>query len=155
MNALQSRDVEVFADAVTSYFSTTTQEKAQVRSAYLLESREPFPLCEFTGMITFAQGYRGTVCFTAPRGLLSHVLLKSGETDFSDVAHGDLVGEIANQFAGQAQRHFGEDLAISPPALLVGRTQVIPRLAGSLPFVMPIVWLDYEAQLIVHLEAVR
>jgi chemotaxis protein CheX len=152
MNSLQSRDVEVFAEAVTSYFTATTREPAHVRTAYLLESREPFPLAEFTGLITLTTGYRGTVCYTAPRGMVSHVLLVTGETDYSEAAHCDLVGEIANQFAGQAQRHFGEDLGISPPSLLLGRSQVIPRIASTLPFVIPIIWLDYESHLIVHLE---
>jgi chemotaxis protein CheX len=152
MSTIQTRDVEVFANAVTAYFQTTTREKALVRSAYLLESRDPFPLFEFTGMITLLSGYRGTVCFTAPRGLLSHVLLVLGEKDFSETAHCDLVGEIANQFAGQAQQHFSEDLGISPPSLLMGEASVIPRLASAHPFVIPIGWHDYESKLIVHIE---
>ena len=149
---LKSRDVEVFAESVGSYFAITTKIAAVVRSAYLLEKREPFPLSDFTGTITLTGRFRGVVCFTAPRGLLSHVLLKSGEKDFSDMAHCDLIGEIANQFAGRARGHFGENMEISPPTLFMGHAQVIPRHADNFPFVMPLSWHGYEANLIVHMD---
>ncbi len=151
--ALKSRDVEVFTEAVATYFERTTRKKATVRSAYLLESRDPFPLSDFTGTITLSGRFRGIVCFTAPRVLLHHVLMMTGESDHSDLAHCDLIGEIANQFAGQARRHFGGGLEISPPALLMGHAHVIPRLASNYPFVLPLTWHGYEGSLIVHMEA--
>lgn len=154
MNAeLKSRDVEIFAESVTAYFTLTTKERAVVRSAYLLEKREPFPLSDFTGVITLMGQYRGVVCFTAPRGLLSHVLLRMGEADFSDTTHGDLIGEIANQFSGRARGHFGEKMEISPPTLLMGHAHVIPRHADNFPFVLPLIWHGYGASLIVHMAA--
>lgn len=149
---LQSKDVEVFAESVGAYFEVTTKEKAIVRSAYLLEKRDPFPLSDFTGAITISGRYRGVVCFTTPRGLLSHVLLKTGEKDYSETAHCDLVGEIANQFAGRARSHFGERMDVSPPTLFMGHAHVMPRHATNFPFVLPLVWHGYEANLIVHME---
>lgn len=149
---LKTKDVEIFAESVGAYFEVTTKEKAVVRSAYLLEKREPFPLSDFTGSITLMGRYKGVVCFTSPRGLLSHVLLKSGEQDFSDTAHCDLIGEIANQFAGRARGHFGEKMEISPPTLFMGQAHVIPRHADNYPFVLPLSWHGYEASLIVHMD---
>jgi chemotaxis protein CheX len=148
---LKSKDVEIFAESVAAYFAVTTKEGAVVRSAYLLEKREPFPLSDFTGVITLMGQYRGVVCFTSPRGLLSHVLLRIGEADFRDTTHADLIGEIANQFSGRARGHFGEKMEISPPTLLMGHAHVIPRHADSFPFVLPLTWLGYEASLIVHM----
>ena len=149
---LKSKDVEIFAESVGSYFKITTREKAVVRSAYLLEKREPFPLSDFTGVITLSGQFHGVVCFTSPRGLLSHALLKSGEHDYSDTAHCDLIGEIANQFAGRARAHFGEKMEISPPTLFMGHANVIPRHADNFPFVLPLNWHGYEANLIVHMD---
>ena len=152
MNEVDSDDIEVFVEAVEAYFQVTTRERAIVRSAYLLEKRAPFPLSDFTGAIALSGACRGTVCFSAPRGMLSHLLLKSGEQDYSDTAHCDLVGEIANQFAGRARRHFGDKMIISPPTAFMGVGHLAPRLAETIPFVVPLTWQNYEGVLVVHIE---
>lgn len=152
MNEIDGGDIEVFVESVEAYFEITTKERAIVRSAYLLEKRAPFPLSDFTGAIALSGACRGTVCFSAPRGMLSHLLLKLGEKDYSDTAHCDLVGEIANQFAGRARRHFGEKMVMSPPTAFMGVGHMAMRLAETYPFVVPLMWQNYEGVLIVHIE---
>jgi chemotaxis protein CheX len=95
------------------------------------------------------------VCFSAARGLLTHVLLTLGEKDYSEDSHRDVVGEIANTLSGRARRHFGEGLEISPPESFAARTRrVYPRATGR-PVAIPIDWNGYEASLVVHLEPMR
>ena len=76
---------------------------------------------DYQGLIELDGKYQGSVAFSAPRGLLSHVLLLMGERDYSDASHRDIVGEIANQMSGYARRHFGESMEISPPRVLTER----------------------------------
>ena len=131
-NRLKVEDVKVFSDAALGFFAQTTGHKASVRTAYLLDGAGPI------------------VC--APRGLLSHVLLLLGESDYSDASHRDIVGEIANQMSGQARRHFGEALDISPPRVLSPEEGAASHPAGAVPFVIPMQWERYEAHLVVQMD---
>jgi chemotaxis protein CheX len=149
---LASGDIEVFSEAVRAYFRTTTGEAAEVRSAYLLDSTEPALRNDYNGIIEISGGFVGSVCFSAPRTLLSHVLLAIGERDYTDDKHRDLVGEIANTLSGRARRHFGEQLGISPPRTFGMVSCSLDRRAASAPYAIPLTWNGYAADLVVHLD---
>ena len=153
---LKPEDIEVFSSAIGRYFENTTGKRAEVRSAYLLDTGTPACLAnDFNGLIEIGGGYVGSVCFSAPLALLSHVLLAGGESDYTDEKHADLVGEIANTLAGQARRHFGEGLQISLPQTF-RRQQAMPeRRAKSAPYAIPLAWNGYAADLVVNLDAHR
>lgn len=154
--ALETADIEVFSEAVTHFFETTCGEKAQVRTAFLLDARTPLPWGDFNGVVEASGGYSGRICFSAPRSLLSHLLLRMGQADFSDEQHLDIVGEIANIFSGRARRHFGDRLCISPPRTFAGSAgaaALAASAASSPPFAIPLCWNGYEANLVVQLDA--
>jgi chemotaxis protein CheX len=60
----------------------------------------------------------------------------------------DLVGEVANTFAGNARRHFGEKFNISVPSSLNG-AQGKAFDGDSRPYVIPIQWRAYNSALVV------
>ncbi len=152
---LKAEDIKVFSDAAGAFFEQSTRKKASVRTAYLLDSQEQAIWDDYQGVIRLEGRYRGTVAFSAPRGLLSHVLLLMGERGYSDASHRDIVGEIANQMSGYARRHFGESMQISPPQVLTHREPRAVERGTGVPVVIPIAWERYEAHLVVcmHLEA--
>ena len=150
-NNLRSEDIEVFSEAISHFFNVYTGEAAQVRSAYLLGPDTPVRWNDFNGQIDVSGNYVGQICFPAPRALLSHVLLKMGESVFTDDKHGDIVGEIANTLSGRARRHFGEGLEISPPRLAETATASIETGSGHRPYAIPLLWHGYEASLLVQL----
>lgn len=151
--ALEPEDIEVFSLAIGHYFEATTGRRAEVRSAYLLDQSAPPCLGnDYNGLIELSGGYAGSVCFSAPTSLLSHVLLASGETDYTDEKHADLVGEIANTLAGQARRHFGERLGISTPRTFRGKTALPLPQPWSHPYAIPLLWNGYGADLVVCLS---
>lgn len=152
-NELRPEDIEVFSEAITHFFTTCTGETASVRSAYLLEKGPPILWNDFNGMIEVNGQYLGSICFSAPRALLSHVLLKMGETVFTDERHSDIVGEIANTLAGRARRHFGEGLDISTPRLIDPVPNMSPARSSAVPYAIPLHWHGYEASLVVQLES--
>ena len=78
-NRLKVEDVKVFSDAALGFFAQTTGHKASVRTAYLLDGAGPMVWNDFQGRIELAGRYRGSVTFSAPRGLLTHVLLSIGD----------------------------------------------------------------------------
>ncbi|HVE52940.1 MAG TPA: chemotaxis protein CheX [Ramlibacter sp.] len=145
---LRPEDIRIFSDAASAFFQQTTGSRAAVRTAYVVPEREAVEWDDFQGVIELSGGYRGSVSFSAPRGLLSHLLLTVGEGDYSDASHRDIVGEIANQMAGYARRHFGEAMDISPPRVLAAGDRPVPAYRSQ-PFVIPMRWDRYEARLVV------
>ena len=152
---LRTEDIEVFSEAITHFFATCTGEAASVRSAYLLEPGEPVLWNDFNGLIEVSGDFRGSICFSAPAALLTHVLLKIGDSEYTSERQGDLVGEIANTLSGRARRHFGEGLEISPPRLLQAGDEAGPARLAGLPYAIPLSWHGYEANLVVQLEGGR
>lgn len=150
---ISPHDIEIFTTAISDYFAVTAGEKAIVRSAYLLENgAAPVLWNDFHGVIGISGAYCGTICFSAPRKLLTHVLMLLGDRNYSDDSHLDLVGEMANTLSGQARRHFGEGLQISPPMAFLGRAGVIPPSSCNQPYAIPFQWRGYEAGLVINLD---
>ncbi|MDQ1259619.1 MAG: chemotaxis protein CheX [Pseudomonadota bacterium] len=149
---LRAEDVKIFTDAALGFFAQTTGHRANVRTAYLLDPDAPAVWSDFHGRIDLGGRYRGNVTFAAPRALLTHVLLSIGESDYTDASHRDIVGEIANQMSGQARRHFGEAMDISPPRVITQAQASAGDTARTQPFVIPMLWDRYEAHLVVQME---
>ncbi len=150
---LRAADIRVFSEAVRDFFATLTSEHAEVRSAYVLESEEAVLWNDFNGLIEVDGGFSGCIAFSAPRGLLTHVLLRMGDQEFSEASHCDVVGEIANILSGSARRHFGEGLRISPPTTLPGRGGFLPKPVAGTTYAIPLRWNGYEADLVVSLAS--
>jgi chemotaxis protein CheX len=148
---MEPGDIKVFCDAASEFFQQTTGARAAVRTAYLAPAPEAAVWNDFQGLISLSGHYRGSVAFSAPRGLLSHVLLKIGEGDYSEASHRDIVGEIANQMSGYARRHFGEAMDISTPRVLAASDRASAGPLDGQPFVIPMRWDRYEAHLVVRL----
>lgn len=151
-SGVKAADIKVFSDAAMAFFKATTGSPATVRTAYLLADPEVAVWNDFQGLIELSGKFRGSVVFSAPRGLLSHVLLKIGERDYSEASHRDIVGEIANQMSGYARRHFGESMDISPPKFIAATQKPADGAIRLSPFVIPLVWDRYEAHLVVCME---
>ena len=152
MRALRADDIRVFADAAGAFFEQSTRRRAMVRTAYLLESPDPVVWDDYQGLIELDGRWRGSVGFSAPRGLLSHLLLVMGERDYSEASHRDIVGEIANQMSGYARRHFGEGMEISPPRVIARGRDRVSASGEAVPFAIPMRWENYQAHLVVRMQ---
>jgi chemotaxis protein CheX len=151
--SLGAPDIAVFSDGVLAFFLETTGRRAQVRTAYLHTPGDVGPVCDYRGVIAIGGHYTGSVSLSASRGLLSQLLLLLGESDYSDASHRDIVGEMANQMAGFARRHFGEGMHIEPPCVAMGALDaeaLLPQTPAN-AVAIPLVWERYEAVLFVNL----
>ncbi|MDK9702698.1 MAG: chemotaxis protein CheX [Sulfuritalea sp.] len=153
--ALNPEDIQVFSEAISTFFERMTQRPARVRTAYMLDRPEAIVWNDFNGVIQVSGGFRGAVSFSAPRGLLTEVLSAMGEAEQSDENFLDVAGEIANMLSGRARRHFGEGLDIATPISSVRDGAVIPTLAAGPAYVIPHTWGPYEAHLVVHLDLIQ
>ena len=107
---------------------------------------------EYTGVINISGKREGVVYFTAPKAMLTVLLMKMQENDFSHETMRDLVGEVANTISGNARRDFGRDFVISVPSVLSGEKPAIPQKPGQRSFIIPINWRSHSAKLVVSLS---
>jgi len=147
----QEAEVGIFIDSVLGYFNVTVHHTAQCGTPYLAIGRSP-EVSDYTAMIRISGKRHGIVYFTAPRSMLSVMLMRMQETDMSHENLCDLVGEIANTFAGNARRDFGHQFNISVPQVVCGQTQPPEFPSGTRPIVIPIDWRAYKARLVVCLN---
>ncbi|MDP9082182.1 MAG: chemotaxis protein CheX [Pseudomonadota bacterium] len=147
---LKEAEVRTFIEGTTHYFETSAQQAASVGSPYLVTDGNPGNY-EYTGVIAVSGARKGIVYFTAPRGMLTVLLMRMQETDTSDENIKDLVGEVANTISGNARRDFGKNFIISVPLVLspIDDKVVAPH---SRSYVMPINWRTHSAKLVVCLE---
>ncbi len=143
-------EVAVFVDGVLNYFSTTVQQAALCGTPHLALGERP-EISDYTGIIQVSGRRTGMVAFTAPKSMLSVMLMRMQETDMSHENLCDLVGEIANTLSGNARRDFGQQFQISVPAVLSGRDSQLKYPAATRPIVIPVDWRNYHSRLIVCL----
>ncbi|MGH8150962.1 MAG: chemotaxis protein CheX [Steroidobacteraceae bacterium] len=148
---LQEQELKTFVEGTTQYFEVAAQQPATVGSPYLVTDGHP-TVHEYTGVITISGRREGVVYFTAPKAMLTVLLMKMQENDFSHESMRDLVGEVANTISGNARRDFGNDFVISVPSVLTGERADPPLIPGARPFVIPINWRSHSAKLVVALK---
>jgi chemotaxis protein CheX len=144
-------EVGVFVGAVLRYFATTVQQAALCGTPHLALNGPP-ELSDYTGVIRVTGKRSGLVAVSAPKSMLSVMLMRMQETDMSHANLCDLVGEIANTLAGNARRDFGQQFQISVPEVVTGRESRLDYPAAGRPIVIPIEWRNYHARLIVCLR---
>lgn len=146
---LHEQELKTFVDGTTNYFEVAAQQAASIGSPYLVTKGNP-GVHDYTGVINISGKREGVVYFTAPRAMLTVLLMKMQETDFSHETMKDLVGEVANTISGNARRDFGRDFVISVPNVVTGEKVEIP--SDMRPFVIPINWRSHSAKLVVALK---
>jgi chemotaxis protein CheX len=148
---IQESELKTFVEGTTNYFEVAAQQPASIGSPYLVTEGSP-SVHEYTGVINITGKREGIVYFTAPKAMLTVLLMKMQESDFSHETMRDLVGEVANTISGNARKDFGRDFVISVPSVLAGEKPDIPASPGHRSFVIPINWRSHSAKLVVSLR---
>ncbi|HWZ63247.1 MAG TPA: chemotaxis protein CheX [Steroidobacteraceae bacterium] len=147
---LYEQELKTFVDGTTNFFEVAAQQPASIGSPYLLEGAPQ--VHEYTGVINISGKREGVVFFTAPKAMLTVLLMKMQENDFSHETMRDLVGEVANTISGNARRDFGREFVISVPCVLTGEKRPeLPVKPGMRSFIIPINWRSHSAKLVVSL----
>lgn len=149
---INEAEVSVFVAAVLQYFDRTVNQAASCGTPFLAMQERPATL-DYTGVIRIDGKRSGVVMFTAPKTMLSVMLMRMQEPDMSHENLSDLVGEIANTLSGNARRDFGHQFNISVPAVISGRDAALEFPQGARPIVIPIDWRNYHARLVVCLDS--
>jgi chemotaxis protein CheX len=148
---LEESDIRAFVYGTTHYFEVAAQQAATVGSPFLVTQGAP-EIHDYTGVIAVSGRRNGLVCFSAPRGMLTVLLMKMNESNVSHENLCDLVGEVANTISGTVRRDFGKDFSISAPSVVAGNATAIELPADCRPVVIPINWRSHAARLVVCLQ---
>ena len=148
---LEEQDIRAFVYGTTRYFEVAAQQAATVGSPYLVTEGTP-DIHDYNGVIAVSGRRNGIVCFSAPRGMLTVLLMKMNESNVSHEYLCDLVGEVANTIAGTVRRDLGKDFAISVPTVVAGAGNAVELPVGERPVVIPINWRSHVAKLVVCLR---
>jgi len=149
MTMLQEQELKTFVEGTTNYFEVAAQQPASIGSPYLTET--PPSVHDYTGIISISGKREGVVYFTAPKAMLTVLLMKMQENDFSHETMRDLVGEVANTISGNARRDFGKNFVISVPVVIAHEVDKVTA-PHSRSYVIPINWRTHSAKLVVCLE---
>ncbi|MDR2000897.1 MAG: chemotaxis protein CheX [Zoogloeaceae bacterium] len=152
MSDISEQDIHVFVDAISHYFTQITREKAKIKGAFLAQGEKFPPTFDLTGIIKISGKFRGSVYFSAPRVMLSRLLLSMHESHLSDEQLLDAVGEIANTVAGNARKYFGENMGISVPKTMSTPPKWSELVVRARPYVIMINWKQYDASVVIDIE---
>lgn len=151
INSLNENELKFFVDSVRKFFRKTVTSDPEISSAFLgTVDMEGY---EFNGIVTFSGSYVGQIIVSMPKQMLREILIMQQEMDLYDDNLLDVVGEIANTFAGNARKTLshGEDLTISVPIKLQGANKTKTRFRKH-PYMITLSWKNYPALVCVDLE---
>jgi len=103
-------------------------------------------------VIGITGNHKGSVFFSTTRRLAVHLLSDMGVMTTRDEKLLDLVGEVCNTVSGNARREFGDQFMLSTPVMIQGKSENVRVTDIASIYVIPIVWRDLNANLIINLN---
>ena len=145
---MDEKDIQVFINCVTSYFSQISGVEAITGIPY--RKGDESVLLNFTGIIGVSGERKGCVYITCTQEMLTEIIGLLLEDDSpSEVAIKDLAGEMANTIAGNAREVFGTGFMISVPIILNGKPRDVEIPLEVPTYVIPITWKTHQSFLVV------
>ncbi len=149
---IEEGKIRVFIEGVEKFFNDINKMGVNIGTPYLIKNKNSQPN-DFTGIIGISGEYTGHVYFTAPRIMMSHLLVMYGVKTIHVNRERilDLVGEIANTISGNARSEYGENFIISVPAVFEGPPNSVYFANDAYSYVIPVGWNKYTAHIVVCL----
>lgn len=146
---MKERDIQVFRESIQNYFEQSSDQAVRTGAPYEKDPDEKI-LMEYTGLIGISGGMKGCVYFTTSRQFVQEFtrgLLE--EEDVPEAAIRDMIGEIANNIAGNASETFRSGFLISVPAIITGDPATTSINLEVPAYVISIEWREHQAYLVV------
>jgi len=148
---MNDESLAVFVEGIANFFKTVTQTPATVGTPFLIQDINDY-LDDYTGIIGISGNHKGSVFFTTTRRLAVHLLSDMGVMTTREEKLMDLVGEVCNTVSGNARREFGDQFMLSTPVMIKGKSENVKVYDIASIYVIPIVWRDLNAHLIINLN---
>lgn len=144
---LHETTLAVFVESIMHYFEYMVGVPAEIGTPYLLEGEAE--LSDVTAVIGVSGDLQGCVFYTATVTMLDELLRFIREYEPTDELRGDMSGEVANTFTGNARRKLGPGFMISVPVVFWGRPDRLAWPKKTSQFVIPIMWQENRSLLII------
>ena len=151
--SIEEHQFHVFINSVEHYFKQICGKAPEFGPPYILD--DAMILQRYTGVISVSGKYRGSVYFTTEAELLNGLLEYIGDPRRDEDTLADCVGEVTNTISGNFRRDYGSQFIISTPRIQRSSGRTFHAAADTTTYVVPVNWLDYEAQLIVTLQSAK
>lgn len=142
----------LFINSVNNYFKHLTEIDSELNVPYI-KATEGLILKEYTGMIAISGSRKGFVYISANRAMfedLINIFIGIDEPAEADVL--DMAGEISNVVAGNVRANLGANFMISVPIVFKGMPKELNIETNVSVYVIPIVWNNHEAFVVIGLE---
>ena len=147
---MNDQSMKVFIDAVSHYFDKLGDDPVTVGAPFLIQDINRY-LGDYTGIIGISGNHRGSVFVSAPKLMLSRMLTQLGITAVTESRLMDLAGEVCNTISGNARREFGDQFMLSVPIVFKGQGEAVQVSTIAHIYVIPIVWHNMKANIIINL----
>jgi len=148
---MNENDIKHFIKTTINFFKDASGYEAKC-GIPSVKTSDPVVL-EYTGIIGISGKRKGSIYFTSNAKLLSDlakIMLQTDTVYNEDIR--DLVGEVANTITGNLREIFGSEFLISVPVIVEGQARDIKLPDDIDSFVIPILWQDNKAFLVICLE---
>ncbi len=142
----------VFIDSVNNYFTELTNNPSKTGVPYLKDQNELL-LNDYTGMIGISGSRKGFIYISGNRGLYTDLIKRFiglEEATTEDIL--DMAGELSNVVAGNLRETYGSNFMISVPIVFEGSPDKLKFPSSVTPYVIPIVWNEQKANVVIGLE---
>lgn len=147
---LNGSTLNAIADSIANYF--TKQEIGNVMvSPAMVGEPGVLPNLDYSGVISIHGDYSGAIYCTASKTMLKH-LLERFNYPVNEEGMLDLIGEMANIFAGSIRKDLGSSFKINAPIKLLGPISKLKFQYSDAPYVLPIYYEDEKALLVICLS---
>ncbi len=148
---MNDENLKLFVEGSSHYFETVSQKPATIGAPFLIKDINKY-LYDYTGIIGISGNHKGSVFFSAPKNMLIQLLSALSILDINESKLMDLVGEVSNTISGNTRREFGDQFMLSTPVVLKGKSEDVQITRVEKIYVIPIVWRQHQANLIINLE---
>jgi len=148
---MKESELQVFVDSLKRYFATNIGGTLEILPTFHAATQDT-PASDYTGIIGVSGEKQGCIYLTATTAMLGEVLLAMGEPEIDSSLFNDVIGEVTNTVSGNARKVFGAGFMISVPIVVTGRPEHIHFPRNSDIGVVPFLWNQHKASLVVCLQ---
>src|SRR5689334_1508979 len=144
---MTEKEIRVFVEGTMVYFNHVAAHRVNMGLPYPTGNKAR--LLDYTGAIGVTGSRKGCIYITSKKALLRALVRELiGDEDPSEETLLDIVGELANVVAGNAQKALGSNFQISVPVVITGKGGIYLPLVVPI-FEIPFTWGKSRAYVVV------
>ncbi|MES0491825.1 MAG: chemotaxis protein CheX [Leptospirales bacterium] len=147
---MKEADLSVYSGGVDNYFKQFPDSKVVMKDHYPMEDK--FVFLDYSAIIGISGSRKGGLYVTVPTAMIDDLITAMGVGPADDALRKDMIGEVANNIAGNAGEVFGGDFKISVPIVVTGEKHNIELPVAIPAMTIPVEWKGHTSFLVVGTE---